>query len=138
VVNPSRRGERPSVKRKITFFSILGMIVLLGLFIIVGLPALFAYDRNNLDSIVCTVSSVEEEVGPRTGTSILINTQECGQLRFSDGVTSENWKSVAENFKLGRFPRRQCQLPDQLDGAFRCGHFWSCSEVCIVHHESGR
>lgn len=100
MVNPSRRGERPSVKSKITFFSILGIIVLLGLLIIVGLPALFAYDRNNLDSIVCTVSSVEEEVGPRTGTSILINTQECGQLRFSDGVTFENWKSVAENLEL--------------------------------------
>lgn len=99
MVNSSSRGERASMKNKITFFSTLGMIVLVGLFIIVGLPALFTYDRNNLDSIVCTVSSVEEEVGPRTGTSILINTQECGQLRFSDGVTSENWKSVADNLK---------------------------------------
>jgi hypothetical protein len=99
MVNSSSRGEQASVKSKITFFSTLGMIVFLGLFIIVGLTALFAYDRSNLDSIVCTVSSVEDEVGPRTGTSILINTQECGQLRFSDGVTSENWKSVAENLK---------------------------------------
>ena len=99
MVNPSRHGERPSAKHKITFFSTLGMIVFLGLFFVVGFPALFSYDRKNLDSIVCTVTSVGEEIGPRTGSSILINTQECGQLAFSDGVTSENWKSVAENLK---------------------------------------
>ena len=99
MVNPSSRGERPAATNKISFFSTLGMIVFLGLFFIVGFPALFSYDRNNLDSIVCTVTSVEEEVGPRAGSSILINTQECGRLNFSVGVASENWETVAENLK---------------------------------------